>query len=124
MKPPTKQPIRPAPTHPLVGAGLHFKSEEGEVLNQAHIVAVFPTNGTGGDAALIEYFGWLDGGPTNRRLILVSELATDQRWTLYASVAAMSDHFERIDQHRNKWIQRQRDAAAKGEAAASEPGIG
>jgi hypothetical protein len=33
----------PANRHPLIGAGLHFKSEEGTVENQAMILDVIPS---------------------------------------------------------------------------------
>ena len=108
-----KQPQRVAATgkepaeggkHPLVGAGLHYKDEHGRVLNQVSIVAVIPSNSAVGDLALIQYFEWMSGEPSTRRLIPLSELASSDRWVLYSSVAEMNDHFQRSDEGRNSAI--------------------
>ena len=92
-------------THPLVGAGLHIKVDN-VVERQAHILAVIPSSSPSGDLALIEFFGWMMGEPTTRRLISLAELATDERFVLYPSVIAMNEHYERVDsgqsQHRKK----------------------
>jgi hypothetical protein len=96
-------------SHPLIGAGLHYKDEHGRVLNQVSIVAVIASNSAAGDLALIQYFEWISGEPSTRRLIPLSELASSDRWVLYSSVAEMKDHFERSDEGRNTAITKRLD---------------
>jgi hypothetical protein len=85
------------PAHPLVGAGVHYKDENGVVQNQAAIVAVIPGGGHLGDLALLQYFEWFTGSPSTRRLVSLSELAASDRWVLYRDVDEMNDHYERVD---------------------------
>ena len=93
-------------SHPLVGAGLHWKGPDGDVINQAQVVAVFSSGSTAvGDVALLQYFEWFMGEPSTRRLIPVAELASSDRWVLYPSVEVMNDHYERVDERRNRVIQ-------------------
>ena len=100
-------PREPPPTetkHPLVGAGLHYKDEDGCVANQAQIVAVFPSNNPSvGDVALIQYYEWF-GSPSTRGLVSLAEPTDRERWVLYRSVNEMIDHYERVDQHQNRHI--------------------
>ena len=98
------------PKHPLVGAGLHWRDERGYTQNQATIVAVIPSgNAQVGDLALIQYFEWIIGGISTRRLVALSELASSEQWVLYSSVDEMNDHYERVDEHRNDHIRRNAD---------------
>lgn len=100
----------PNPTHPLVGAGLHRKDADGVVQNQAQIVAVVPSGSSAtGDLALIQHFDWIMGEPSTRRLVPLAELASGDRWVLYASIEEMNDHYERVDKRQNERKRRQRD---------------
>jgi hypothetical protein len=86
--------------HPLEGAGLHYKDENGYVQHQAVIVTVISSgNTTIGDLALIQYFEWVSGGPSTRRLISLSEMASTDQWVFYSSVEEMKDHYERVDRY-------------------------
>ena len=93
-------PAKPAPKHPLVGRGFHWKNEDGEIINQGAIIAVFASrNSAVGDLALLQYYGC-----STQRLIPVAQLAitqnsekpADAQWTLYESVEAMRDHHEGV----------------------------
>ena len=87
---------------PLVGAGLHRKDADGCVQNQATIIDVIH-NGESGDLALVGYFDWIMGHPTIRALISLRELAKPE-WVFYENVEDMNDHYDRVDEHRNKCI--------------------
>ena len=83
--------------HPLVGAGVHFKDDKGEIVNQAMIVAVVPSNAAAvGDLVLLQYFSWIAGDPTNRRLIPLATLASSKAWALYKSVDEMNSEYEYV----------------------------
>lgn len=113
MRKPTNQPPAPKPAHPLIGAGLHWKDEDGAVQWQASVIAVFPSGHPAtGDVALIQFFEWGWGEPSTRRLIPIADLAASDRWVAYASVEAMNDHYERVDGPRNRQIQARKEAAA------------
>jgi hypothetical protein len=102
-----------AKEHPLVDAGLHFKDEHGRVKNQGTIAAVIPSNNHNvGDLVLVQYFDWVMGFPSTRRLVPLSELTTDN-WVLYESIKQMTDHYERTDGPRNDAINARLDAEAK-----------
>jgi hypothetical protein len=105
--------------HPLVGAGLHYKNADGIVSNQAQIIAVFPSNNsTVGDLALVEYYEWISGGTETRALVALSELTDRERWVLYASTDHMNDHYQRVDQHQNRFIHQEQEA---GEQSMAQP---
>ena len=105
--------------HPLVGAGLHYKNADGIVSNQAQIIAVFPSNNsTVGDLALIEYYEWISSGTETRALVALSELTDRERWVLYASTDHMNDHYQRVDQHQNRFIHQEQEA---GEQSMAQP---
>ncbi|MGH7049122.1 MAG: hypothetical protein ACREE5_00525 [Acetobacteraceae bacterium] len=108
MPKPATRPSKAAGEHPLVGAGLHRKGPDGDVVNQATVLAVMPSNNTSvGDLALIQYFDWILGDPSTRRLVSLVELASTDRWVLYSSVDEMKDHYDRVDAHQNKHIRAQ-----------------
>ena len=76
------------PPHPLVGAGVHFKTERGRVRDHAAIVAVIPSNNAAvGDLVLLQYFERDE--PPPQRLVPLAELSNSDRWVLYKSVAEM-----------------------------------
>ena len=105
--------------HPLVGAGLHYKNADGIVSNQAQIIAVFPSNNsTVGDLALVEYYEWISSGTETRALVALSELTDRERWVLYASTDHMNDHYQRVDQHQNRFIHQEQEA---GEQSMAQP---
>ena len=105
--------------HPLVGAGLHYMNADGIVSNQAQIIAVFPSNNsTVGDLALVEYYEWISGGTETRALVALSELTDRERWVLYASTDHMNDHYQRVDQHQNRFIHQEQEA---GEQSMAQP---
>jgi hypothetical protein len=96
---------KPIPTkakHPLVGAGVHCKDKDGCVQNQAVILEVVPSGSSVGDLALIQYFEWLVGEPSTRRLLPLTELASSDRWVFYADAEEMNDHYQRVDRHHPK----------------------
>jgi hypothetical protein len=96
------KPITTKAKHPLVGAGLHYKDEDGCVQNQAVILEVVSSGSSVGDLALIQYFEWFGGEPSTRRLLPLTELANSDRWVFYADVEEMKDHHERVDRHHPK----------------------
>jgi hypothetical protein len=100
--------------HPLLGAGLHYCDDEGVVKRQAAIVAVVPSHGAEGDLVWLQYFEWVSGAPSRRRLVRLAELASSERWVLYRTLEEMNDHYERVDRHRIAW--REREAARKQRA--------
>lgn len=103
--------------HPLIGAGLHWRDERGYTQNQAMIVDVFPSGSPqAGDLALIQYFEWIIGERSTRRLIALAELASSDQWVLYSSVDEMNDHYERVDHHRNDHIRNAETRAANGKS--------
>lgn len=107
-------------SHPLVGAGVHYKNEHGCVENQAAIVAIIPSNNSAvGDLALLQYFEWMMGDASTQRLIPLAELAASDRWVLYQSPEEMNDHYKRVDEHQNKHI-RARLAKEKAGAAPAD----
>jgi hypothetical protein len=80
--------------HPLIGAGLHYKGEDGCVENQGEIIAVIPSNNAAvGDLALIQYYEWVIGTASTRRLVSLADLANSDRWVFYRSVKEMNDHY-------------------------------
>lgn len=62
------------PKHPLVGAGVHWCLPDGYVQNQASIVAIVPSNSPAGDLALLQYYEWIMGEPSTRRLVSLARL--------------------------------------------------
>lgn len=96
IKSPASLPLK----HQLVGAGLHWKDRNGCVQNQAEIIAIIPSGCTiVGDLALIQYFDWIVGHSSTRRLIPLRDLAASEQWVFYSSVEEMNDHYERVDQY-------------------------
>jgi hypothetical protein len=92
--------------HPLVGAGVHWKDERGYTRHKATIIEVISSGSTQvGDLALLQYFDWIIGEPSTRRLVRLSELASSEQWVLYSSVEEMNAHYERIDRYQNENIQ-------------------
>jgi hypothetical protein len=92
-------------SHPLVGAGIHFKDDAGCVVNQMAIAAVIPSNNVAvGDLVLLQYFEWMMGDRTNQRLVPLTELASSDRWVIYKSVDEMNEHYDRVDHKRNEHI--------------------
>jgi hypothetical protein len=90
---------QPAPSL-LIGAGLHWKDVDGRVQRQAKVLAILESgSSTIGYLALIQYYEWLAGEPSTRRLVSLTELASSERWVFYASVEEMNDHYARIDSH-------------------------
>jgi hypothetical protein len=89
---------------PLIGSGLHFKLPNGYINEQAVVIDVtISGNVNVGRLVLIEYFSWLTGEATTRRLIPLTELATEQ-WVFYASVADMNASYEAEGKFRNEQI--------------------
>jgi hypothetical protein len=107
--------------HPLVGCGLHYKTEDGCVKNQASIIAVVPSgNHAVGDLALIQYYEWFSGGPSTRRLIPLVELASgyglaagEERWTFFDNIEGAGYYYEHFARRHDEriWAEREKTAA-------------
>jgi hypothetical protein len=90
--------------HPLVGAGAHMLDEHRTTKFQVTIVAVVPSGCPEvGDLALVQFYDWIIGEPTNRRLIPLRELATEQ-WKLFASMQEANDYYANVASHRDDAI--------------------
>jgi hypothetical protein len=91
-------------THPLIGAGAHSLDDAGTTQYQIEILDVFPSGASDtGDLALVQFFSWIMGEPTNRRLIPLKELATPT-WKLFASMSDANDYYEHVAKHRDEKI--------------------
>ena len=92
------------PPHPLVNAAAHSLDEHGTTKYQISILDVFPSGSTeAGDLALVQFYSWMIGEPTNRRLIPLKELATAE-WKLFASLEDANDYYEHVARHRDSTI--------------------
>ncbi len=83
-------------THPLIGAGVKLRGED-DALHQAEIIAIIPSgSSTGGDLALLQFFDCMSGVASHRRLVALTELATE-RWTIYESADVMCETSQSAD---------------------------
>jgi hypothetical protein len=101
--------------HPLNGAGVHFKDENGRVENQMVILNVVPSNSPAGDLALVQYFDWMMGDRSTRALIPLAQMTDPKRWVFYADIEEMNEHYERVDGPKNRGLERQLAKKAGGE---------
>jgi hypothetical protein len=80
--------------HPLVGAAVQVRGQDGAVHGEAKIISVVPSgSNTVGDLALLQFFEYLSGMQLNRRLVPLTELA-NERWTFYESVEKMNEQYD------------------------------
>lgn len=90
--------------HPLVGAAAHSLDEHGTTNWQISILSVFPSGCPEvGDLALVQFYSWFIGEPTNRRLIPLRELATPT-WKLFENLEDANSYYEHVAQPRDKHI--------------------
>jgi hypothetical protein len=90
--------------HPLVGAGAHMLDEHNTTKYQALIIDVIPSGCPEvGDLALVQFYEWMIGEPTNRRLIPLRELATEH-WKLFSSLEEANDYYTSVASPRDKMI--------------------
>jgi hypothetical protein len=100
-------------THPLIGAGAHSMDEHRTTEYQIKILAVFPSGAADtGDVALVQFFSWIAGEPSNRRLIPLKELATPV-WKFFESIEDANDYYEHVARHRDEGIRKRLERAQK-----------
>lgn len=100
------------PDHPLVGAAAHSLDEHGTTKYQISILAVFPSGSLEvGDLALVQFYEWMMGQETNRRLMPLKELATPE-WKLFANLEEANEYYKHVAGPRDKRI-RERVAGAR-----------
>jgi hypothetical protein len=76
---------------------------------QVRIVDVIPSGCPEvGDLALVQFYEWMVGGATNRRLIPLRELATE-RWILFADMEDANDYYTNVASVRDKSIRARRE---------------
>lgn len=91
-------------THPLIGAAAHSVDDRGHTVYQVRILDVFPSGSSEtGDLALVQFYSWIMGEPTNRALIPLKELATRQ-WKLFADMEDANDYYENVASKRDAVI--------------------
>jgi hypothetical protein len=94
------------PAHPLVGAAAHSLDEHGTTKYQIRVLEVFPSGSPeAGDLALVQFYSWIVGEATNRRLIPLKELATPG-WKFFADLEDANDYYEHVARHRDEHIRR------------------
>lgn len=92
-----------AKKHPLVGAGLLSKNEDGSIKYQASVLEIIPSgSSTTGDLALIQLYEWIMGEPSTRLLVPLSELASSQ-WVVFSDVEEMSKYYGRVLAPKRDW---------------------
>lgn len=103
------------PSHPLVGAAAHSLDEHGTTKYQIAILDVIPSGASDvGDLALVQFYEWFVGSPTNRRLIPLKELATPE-WKLFANLEDANDYYNNVAAPRDKRIRSA--SGSKGDAS-------
>jgi hypothetical protein len=94
----------PAAKHPLIGRAAHSLDEHNTTLWQVEIVDVFPSGSLEiGDLALVRFYGWMTGHPTNDGLIPLREMAT-RKWKFFDNMECATDYFDNVARHRDEAI--------------------
>lgn len=99
--------------HPLIGAAAHMLDEHRTTKYQIQVVDVISSGADDtGDLALVQFYDWIAGSPTNRRLIPLKELATE-KWILFINIEEANDYYNNVASHRDKAIRSRLEGGKK-----------